>query len=233
MIGSINNSNDIFNTKDPRPIPASLFYRRGKNVGISQQREGSSDFDYFPFDLFISEKHRLSFNVGDHPLQNGCVVSDHVYKELQEVTLEGLYTNHPVNKDGKVEIVHFGGEFSNSAGSLSNTAIKKFDELKNLAKKMMPVRLVTSLEIYPKMIITSLDYSRDEKSGSSIRFTMQLREINIVSLKNIKSNYYFTPDEMKNAKDRLIASKAKKGKRSADEAKADELAKLLKVEVAQ
>lgn len=234
MIGNVSNANEIFTPKVAQPIPASLFFRKGENMGISEMLKGSSDYRHFPFDLFISEKHRLSFKVGDHPLQNGCVVSDHVTRELQEVTIEGLFTNHPMNKSGSASKVTFASEYGESVvkDTVSNTALARFDELKALAKKMEPVRLVTSLEVYPKMIITSIDYDRNEKSGSSIRFTMTLREINIVSLKTAKTDYYFSPESMKDANARLIAAAVKSGKRSADEKAADEMAQLLKVEVA-
>ena len=102
------------------------------------------------------------------------------------------------------------------------------EKLKLLAKQRKPVRLVCSLEIYPKMVITGIDYDRDSKSGSSIRFTMTLRELKTVSLKAMTGTYNFQPEELKTANDKMIASEKKAGKRTAEEISAEKAAAELK-----
>lgn len=175
MIGLIEKVSSMDNRpKKAQSVPASLFWR-DESLGIEN----------FPFDLFISERHQLNFSVSEHPLQDGSTIADHVHKELQTVTIEGLFTNHPMKKMQDVKEVTFKEEYGQREikNTLTNRALKKFTELEQLANKRTPVRLVCSLKIYPKMIITSLSYDRDSKSGSSIRFTMELKEIQIVKLK--------------------------------------------------
>lgn len=198
-------------------MPASLFYRKNETMGISG----------LPFDLFISEKHKMTFKVGDHPLQNGVTVSDHIQREIREVTIEGMFTNHPMKGYEDVSKVSISG----TGKALQNRALIKFNELTALADKKEPVRLVCSLAVYPKMVITEIDYDRDAKSGSSIRFSMTLREIMTVDLKTAKSSYNFQPENMDSANNKRIASKAKSGKRAAEEKAANEMKNLLKVEV--
>lgn len=210
--------------KAAQPRPASLFYRKGENMGI----EG------IPFNLFISEEHKLAFRIGDHPLQNGLTVSDHVIREMREVSIEAMFTNRPINKLGGITEVTFKETYGTEEilDSVSNTALENFEKLRTLASKKEPVRIVCSLEVYPKMVITNIDYNRDEKSGDSIRFKMTLREVVQVDLKSFKSDVVFNPENMNDDRKRLIASLKNGGKQSAIVKEADELARLLNTEVA-
>jgi hypothetical protein len=242
MIGYIEKAVDYFQDNRPKKaqsVPASLFWRE-EGLGIHRDKvsktvnemlsSGKTKLEYMPFNLFISEKHSLKFRVSDHPLQNGSTISDHVHQEMQECTIEGMFTNHPMRKLEEVNEVKFKDEYATSEvkPTVSNTALANFEKLKLLAKQRKPVRLVCSLEIYPKMVITGIDYDRDSKSGSSIRFTMTLRELKTVSLKATTGTYAFQPEELKTANDKLIASEKKVGKRTAEEISAEKAAAELK-----
>lgn len=229
MIGYIEKAVDYFQDNRPKKaqsVPASLFWRE-EGLGI---HHGDSKLTYMPFNLFISEKHSLKFRVSDHPLQDGSTISDHVHQEMQECTIEGMFTNHPMRKLEEVNEVKFKDEYATSEvkPTVSNTALVNFEKLKLLAKQRKPVRLVCSLEIYPKMVITGIDYDRDSKSGSSIRFTMTLRELKTVSLKATTGTYNFQPESLVTANDKLIASEKKVGKRTAEEISAEKAAAELK-----
>lgn len=225
MIGYANRLASFFDGTKPKTaqtIPASLFFRKTETMGITG----------LPFDLFISEKHALSFKVGEHPLQNGATVSDHVQRELQEVTVEGMFTNHPIGGKSSSEKVTFDKNYASQdvLSSVANTALQKLESLRNLAKKKEPVRLVCSLDIYPKMVITNIEYERDKDSGNAIRFSVTLREVNIVSLKASVSDYVWEPDDMSTVLDRTVASKAKAGKRSAEEIEVAQMKKMINAE---
>lgn len=231
MIGYIEKAVDYFQDNRPKKaqsVPASLFWRE-ESLGI---HHGDSKLTYMPFNLFISEKHSLKFRVSDHPLQDGSTISDHVHQEMQECTVEGMFTNHPLRKLEEVNEVKFKDEYATSdvKPTVSNTALANFEKLKLLAKQRKPVRLVCSLEIYPKMVITGIDYDRDSKSGSSIRFTMTLRELKTVSLMATTGTYNFQPEELKTANDKMIASEKKVGKRTAEEATADQMKEIINPE---
>ena len=229
MIGYVNKAIDYFSDSKPKKaqsVPASLFWRE-EGLGI---HHGDSKLTYMPFNLFISEKNSLKFRVSDHPLQDGSTISDHVHQEMQVCTIDGMFTNHPMRKLEEVNEVKFKDEYATSEvkPTVSNTALANFEKLKLLAKQRKPVRLVCSLEIYPKMVITGIDYDRDSKSGSSIRFTITLRELKTVSLKATTGTYNFQPEELKTANDKMIASEKKVGKRTAEEISAEKAAAELK-----
>lgn len=225
MIGYARKLASYFDGSKPKTaqtIPASLFFRKTETMGIAG----------LPFDLFISEKHALTFKVGEHPLQNGATVTDHVQRELQEVTVEGMFTNHPLGGKSSTDKVKFDRDYATQdiQSTVANTALQKLEALRDLAKKKEPVRLVCSLDIYPKMVITGLEYERDKDSGNAIRFSVTLREVNIVSLKASVSDYVWKPDDMSTVNNRIAASKAKAGKRSAEELAVSQMKELMDIE---
>lgn len=247
MIGAIKQIDAYLNPQKPmqaQSVPASLFWREG-GFGIFYDKNnlktpmtvdeaidkgmGRSRIVAMPFNLFISEKNSLKFRVSEHPLQDGTTITDHVHKEMREVTIEGLFTNHPMKKNVASE-VKFRDQYGtqDEKQTLSNTALANFNKLKRLALQRIPVRLVCALETYPKMVITGIDYDRDSKSGSSIRFTMTLRELKTVALKSYTSEYAYQPGALITANDRLIASEKKMGKKTAEMKEAEEIAKQMK-----
>ena len=236
MIGYVNKAIDYFSDSKPKKaqsVPASLFYRE-EGLGLFSLDKSGKVLNHLPFNLFISEDHELNFRVSEHTLQDGSTVTDHVHREPYKVTVEGLFTNHPLKKFEETNEVKFKDEYATSEvrSTLSNTALANFEKVKELAKKREPVRLVCSLEVYPKMIVTSIKAQRDSKSGSSIRFTMTLQEIKTVSLKTVTMSYSFQPEDMVTANDKMISNQKKLGKRTAEEVKADQLKGLLSFESA-
>lgn len=236
MIGYVEKIAENYSDMRPKKaqsVPASLFFREEGKGLFSLDKDGKV-LKHLPFNLFISEDHELNFRISEHPLQDGATVSDHVHREPYKVSIEGMFTNHPMKDRFEVDEVKFKDEYATSdvKSTLSNTALANFEKVKELAKKREPVRLVCSLEVYPKMIITSIKAQRDSKSGSSVRFTMTLQEIKTVSLKNVKMDYNFQPEDMVTANDKMIAAEMKLGNRTATEADADQLKKIFGFESA-
>lgn len=230
MIGYVEKIAESYSDMRPKKaqsVPASLFFREEGKGLFSLDKDGKV-LKHLPFNLFISEDHELNFRISEHPLQDGATVSDHVHREPYKVSIEGMFTNHPLKKSWEVNEVKFKDEYATSEvrSTLSNTALANFEKVKELAKKREPVRLVCSLEVYPKMIVTSIKAQRDSKSGSSIRFTMTLQEIKTVSLKTVTMSYSFQPEDMVTANDKMIAAEMKLGKRTPTEIEADQLKKI-------
>lgn len=200
----------------PRKISASLF-SRPDGFGV-----GRSDFDSLeiPFDLLIDESHTLEFEASDHPVENGAVITDHVTQKLRSCTITGMFTNHPVEKDGGFSgdgIDSFQDTEITDAGTITRNRSRDdmYARLEELACERKPVRLVTSLKVYPEMIITSLPVKRTAEDGESVKFTMTLREFKVATLKKSTAFGKFQPPDMKTANSRVIASTATKGKVSA------------------
>lgn len=212
------------NRYDAKPISASLFYKEGADLGIQG----------LPFDLFISEEFEASYTLSKHPMQNGVKVSDHIRKEPLKIPIKGMFTNHPIsyklNRERKVEIEKL--DFNQK---LENRALKYFNKLKELADKMEPVKLITSLHNFNDMMITNISAARDEKSRDSIFFNVTLEEIFIVSLSQQTVDYkfydsgYIPPQNMDTDVNKITANEKKNGIKSAETKEVDELIKTINI----
>lgn len=228
MIGYLQQAWRKKNRPSPRAIPASLF-TQSEDFGL----------DEIPFDLLISESHELGFDITDHAVENGAVISDSIQRRLRSVTVRGMFTNHPikkssgysVDKDGNVtkpaavKIEGDGGE------ALRNSARdEKWKALNEIAERKGTVRLVTALEIYDEMAIESVQADRTADDGEAIQFTLTLREVRTVGLVTTSEGGTWSPAKQTTWKERVAARKKQNGKVSAEEIEAekkiDDLARL-------
>lgn len=196
MIGLIRNA--MAEGKTAQPVTASLFFN--KDLGIDDIR----------FDLFIDEQHKLEFQMSEHPVQDGAVITDHVYQKLRTCTVNGMFTNHSAKKrSGNVSTISIAGY--ENADVMQNVAKDNYIKLEEYARRKLPVRLVTSLITYPKMIIKSITTKRGPSDGECVKFTMTLSEFKSVTLFEISSDYVYKPESMEKAIDQLIASPVNSG----------------------
>lgn len=71
-------------------------------------------------DVSISEKHQLSAEVTDHPVEDGSNITDNVRPQPRSVQIEGLVSNHPT----ELPLSHVGGtRASEDAGFIDVTTV--------------------------------------------------------------------------------------------------------------
>lgn len=71
-------------------------------------------------DVSISEKHSLSADVTEHPVEDGANITDHVRPQPRVIQLEGLVTNHPT----ELPLSHAGGvHATDDAGVIDVTTV--------------------------------------------------------------------------------------------------------------
>jgi len=67
-------------------------------------------------DVSISEKHGLTADVSDHPVERGTNVVDHIRPTPRTVQIEGFVTNHPIEQPlshaGSARVVDGGGDLT-------------------------------------------------------------------------------------------------------------------------
>jgi hypothetical protein len=201
---------------DAQPVAASLFIR-SEQLGL----------EAIPFDLFMDESHGLEFKVSEHPLQNGSVVADHVQRQLRSCTIKGMFSNHSMKEKLESEnrdVVEIVDPNTAEANKMTTPRAREmYMKLEALADKKEPLKLVTSLIVYPKMIITSIKSDRGKADGESVKFTMVLREIEIKKIMQVSGKYIYDPQKTNTSDQRLISLKKMGGRKSADEIEADAL----------
>lgn len=229
-IGYLNQALNYDRNKNIKPgvLPASIFFQKD-GFGLIPKQEG--DFDALAFDLLIDESHMLEFDVSDHAVENGAVISDHIQRRLMSIEVIGLFTNHSISRnayvsDGKIkekdsiELVDVESAKGQPVEGRPNECLEKWKALNQLAKQKSKVRLVTSLEVYDEMIIESLSTRRGPEDGDSIKFSLRLREIRTAKVEKKSITGVWEPPQPKKLEkpqQKAISKKKKKGKKAGKE----------------
>lgn len=111
-------------------------------------------------DVTLRETHSYTSRVTNYPIEEGSTLSDHIINEPTIVVLEGTVTDTPL------AILPF-----------FNRSIDAFNRLIEIHQKRESIIVVTGLKKYPNMVITNLDIPRDIRTGQSLTFTIELKEI--------------------------------------------------------
>ena len=114
----------------------------------------------FYFDAVFKTEHHAGTKVTEHPVQIGAAISDHAYREPDELMLEIGMTD--VNGDG------------NSANM--------FKQLKALMLTQEPFTVVTRLDTYENMLITSLSAPDDYTTMFAFKASLVLKQVRVVSV---------------------------------------------------
>lgn len=107
----------------------------------------------------LSENHEARSQVTQQPVELGSNISDHIINEPDRVSITGFISNTPV------------------AGGFSNRAQDAFEALYAIRDAKELVTVVTGYRVYNNMAISSISIPRDQFTGESIRFTVELIEV--------------------------------------------------------
>lgn len=224
MIGWIERiASEFGDSPSPSAIPASLF-ATAEAAGFPDER--------LPFDLMVSESHSAEFEIAEHAVEDGTRIADTIVPRLRRVRVTGMFTNHPVGgaglyvdsdgnrRDRSPDRVKLDGR-----SAVTNTALSRWESLRKLAAERRTVRLVTALETYGEMAIESVSARRSGNDGESVTFDATLREIRTASLRGVRVEGIWDPQEpesMDRPEERAMSRKKTDGKVSAEEASAEE-----------
>lgn len=132
-------------------------------------------------DASISEQHSSTSEVPEHPVEKGAAFTDHVREKPDQLTIEGLISNHPLTETqaarGKDAV---GGETPTYRPGYEKEVDGRIREMKRSAQVLT---VVTGLRTYEDMVIESYNVPRDSRSGEALRFTMVLRRVVVVQSK--------------------------------------------------
>ncbi len=139
-------------------------------------------------DASISETHQSEVELTEHPVERGTNIVDHARPKPDALTMECLVTNTPMptgplvertsTRDGKTVAFQ-----SYSGGSVDTRAGQAYKDLLDLKDAAQLITVVTGLRTYENMMIKSLSVPRDVKTSQSLRFSVSLLEVRVVSTK--------------------------------------------------
>jgi hypothetical protein len=120
-------------------------------------------------DATIKESHRFENTVTRYPVEIGFDVADHVTKKPREYTIEGLIVASPLNGITTAT--------DRSRLQRSFQSLKALAGWRTTASTPSVFSIVTDLDVYQNMVITSLEFDRDVETGDSISFNARLEQI--------------------------------------------------------
>jgi hypothetical protein len=112
------------------------------------------------FDTMVSEEHKFSSRITYFPVENGSIISDHIFKQPDVIILSGLISDTPLN-----------------IFAPSNRSIDAFNALVQLHERREVFDVITGIKVYKGMSITSLDVPRTIKTGQTLTFNITLQKI--------------------------------------------------------
>ena len=131
----------------------------------------------FVIDAFIREGYSFKNSVTDIPIEEGSNISDHVIEEPLEIQISGFI--------GKTEFTVWEGALPETQADIEvpdpKARIREAHfELLRLKSERQPIDLVTGLDTYPNMVITSYDIDRSVETGADLPFEMSFKQVKIV-----------------------------------------------------
>jgi len=116
-------------------------------------------------DATLLEEHSYSSKVTSFPVDRGVndgfeIVSDHIIKDPDRLTIQGVVSDTPLN-----------------ILSQFNRSIDAFNSLVRLHETREVISVVTGLKVYTQMVITNLTIPRNLRTGQSLTFNIELQRI--------------------------------------------------------
>jgi hypothetical protein len=159
------------------------------------------------FDVLLSEQPTYTNEVTTFPIEDGSLISDGVTRQPLRLALAGLVTNSPLWQG--FGLTSFYDSFrSSSLGQATVRAGTRCDDALQALLKMcgrvspvspgvrqsrqpvaVPVTVVTGLQVYQDMVVTSLVFDRDASTGDALPFVLNLVEVTKVSFSQVFIKY--------------------------------------------
>jgi len=122
---------------------------------------------FLELDAVVSETINLNNTVTSAPIETGETVTDHVYNEPLELSMECIISDSDIVRSVNSQINQV-------------ARIQAYESLVDLWKAKSPVDVVAGYEVYSNMLITSISIPRANEDGDSIRFTASFIQANIL-----------------------------------------------------
>lgn len=115
-------------------------------------------------DAVIKEIIESRLRITEMPIEFGADVTDHAYVEPMRITIEGI----------------IGGSLLSSSSGGRAIAVAAWQALKALQQSREPFTLISGLDVHRNILIESLIAERDKDHSMVLKFTAELRQVQIV-----------------------------------------------------
>ena len=126
--------------------------------------------DAIELDATLSEGHELENKVTEFPIESGGVITDHIFKNPDRVTVQGFITNSPV-------LSVFDKERWTTLADKQDRVQESFRLLRELRDNRVVFDIQTGLQLYNNMVITRLSVPIEVGTGDALKFTVDCQQI--------------------------------------------------------
>jgi len=131
----------------------------------------------FEIDVMLDEHYSYGNKITELPLEDGCVVSDHVVEEVDEISIRAFI--------GMAKMAAWEGPLPETEADIPREdpkarILQKYNELLRLKRGRQPVTVVTGLGTFPSMVISKFEIDRDVETGADLSFDMSFKRVKIV-----------------------------------------------------
>ena len=117
-------------------------------------------------DGYLAEEHTLRLSKTHYPVEDtGLPLTDHAIIEPRSLKLEG-WVSDLLSPAGLGD-----------ATPAASRGVAAWQQIKTLMETREPIRVITTLDIYGSMLITSVKAPVDRTTGRALRFEMELEEV--------------------------------------------------------
>lgn len=144
-------------------------------------------------EVFIDCSHaeiiEYAQTITDHPVENGESITDHIYTNPVRVKVQGSIIDAPVDIFGSVKSVASLFTGGNVLNNIKETYLGKgrkqvtaYEALKDLATLNSVITIVNYWDTFNNMVIESLSFPRDEKTGARLYFEATLKQVTFANV---------------------------------------------------
>ncbi|HEX3161156.1 MAG TPA: hypothetical protein VHQ92_01135 [Pseudolabrys sp.] len=147
--------------------------------GIARQRSQPQESHALPpqtmiaaltLDALINESTELNSEASKYAIEDGADVTDNIVREHERLSISGWITGAQINAYGT------GGR---------SKLISAKDSLRKIHSDRAPITVVTGLDTYPNMVMTSCKINRDAEKGDVYDISADFEQIEKVTLRSV------------------------------------------------
>ena len=145
-------------------------------------------------DASIDESYTSGAQVTDFPVENGADITDHARILPRTLSINGIISDSPL----PLQTLSFDA-FTSGLGSsvlaqtlgFATRSQLGYLELERLKNDRVPFDVVTGLDVYSNVLITSLNVTRNSSTGRALSFRMTVKEVTLVDTQIVTNDRGF------------------------------------------
>lgn len=141
----------------------------------------SSDDSQIAFDAVANEQHERNLTITEHPVEEGAKVTDHAQKEPDQLTLNGIISDHPIllNRADLEPVI--------PGGDPENRAQQALDEFERLQETASLLTVDTEKKRYENMMIVGISVTMDAPRRYILDIGLSLKEFRKATVESVEA----------------------------------------------